>query len=92
MANIKIAELQSNLLEEVSATDLEAVHGGIIAPPPPPSIQAVGSSSGVGVGFSSGGSTRVITNSGSSLTGTLGNFTVQFGTVSQGDTSPFLIF
>ncbi|WP_267894914.1 hypothetical protein [Nostoc sp. 'Lobaria pulmonaria (5183) cyanobiont'] len=28
MANIKIAELQSSLLEEVSVIDLDAVHGG----------------------------------------------------------------
>ncbi|MEH2091557.1 hypothetical protein [Nostoc sp.] len=82
MANIKIAELQSNLLEEVSATDLEAVHGGA------PGIQAVGSSSGVGVGFSNGGSTGVQTVSQSFLSGTLGNFTVTFQTQSQGFTSP----
>ncbi|MCC5668240.1 hypothetical protein LC653_31355 [Nostoc sp. CHAB 5784] len=84
MANIKIAELQSSLLEEVSATDLEAVHGGQT-----PGVQAVGSSSGVGVGFSSGGSSGVETVSQSSLGGTLGNFTVVFGTASRGFTLPF---
>ena len=91
MANIKIAELQSSLLEEVSATDLEAVHGGGPgggSPAPTPGVQAVGSSSGVGVGFSNGGSTGVSTQSSSFLTGTLGNFTVQFQTLSQGFTAP----
>lgn len=83
MANIKIAELQSSLLEEVSVIHLDAVHGGT------PGIQAVGSSSGVGVGFSNGGSSSVITQSSSLLTGTLGDFTVTFGTRSQGSTSPF---
>ncbi|MFN6481039.1 hypothetical protein [Nostoc sp. DedQUE07] len=87
MANIKIAELQSSLLEEVSVIDLEAVHGGV-TPPPTPGIQAVGSSSGVGVGFSNGGSSAVQTTSQSFLSGTLGNFTVQFGTQSQGFTFP----
>jgi hypothetical protein len=82
MANIKIAELQSSLLEEVSATDLEIVHGGTTG------IQAVGSTSGVGVGFSNGGSSLVTTNSFSNLSGTLGNFTVSFGTTSQGITLP----
>ncbi|MEI2582003.1 hypothetical protein [Scytonema sp. PRP1] len=83
MANIKIAELQSSLLEEVSATDLEAVHGGDT-----PGIQAVGSTSGVGVGFSNGGSTGVATKSFSDLSGTLGNFLVTFGTETKAFTSP----
>ncbi|AUB42420.1 hypothetical protein COO91_08548 [Nostoc flagelliforme CCNUN1] len=83
MANIKIAELQSSLLEELSATDLEAVHGGQA-----PGIQAVGSTSAVGVGFSNGGSTGVSTESSSFLSGNLGNFTVQFGSFTNGFTSP----
>ncbi len=82
MANIKIAELQSSLLEEVSVIDLGAVHGGTTG------IQAVGSSSGVGVGFSNGGSSLVTTESSSLLTGTLGNFTVTFGTETLGRTTP----
>ncbi|MDZ7969311.1 MAG: hypothetical protein RM368_30930 [Nostoc sp. DedSLP03] len=87
MANIKIAEL-SSLLEEVSATDLETVHGGV-TPPATPGIQATGSTSGVGIGFSAGGSTGVSTNSFSNLNGTVGNFFVNFGTSTQGFTSPF---
>ncbi|MCC5608968.1 hypothetical protein LC612_19830 [Nostoc sp. CHAB 5834] len=92
MANIKIAELQSSLLEEVSATDLEAVHGGrrggSPAPAPAPSIQATGSTSAVGIGFSAGGSTGVITESFSNLTGNVGAFDVRFGSFTQGFTSP----
>lgn len=84
MANIKIAELQSSLLEEVSATDWEAVHGGQT-----PGIQAVGSSTGTGLGISQGGgSTLVFSNSFSSITGRVGAATVLFGTVAGGSSSP----
>ncbi|MEH1816277.1 MAG: hypothetical protein V7K26_31795 [Nostoc sp.] len=81
MANIKIAELQSSLLEEVSATDLEAVHGGA-------GIQATGSTSSAALGFSNGGSTAVATESTSQLDGTVGNFFVFFGSRTQGFTFP----
>ncbi len=83
MANIKITELQSSLLEEVSVIDLDAVHGGQA-----PGVQAVGSTSAVGVGFSSGGSSAVATESFSVLTGQLGAFNVTFGSRTLGATSP----
>ncbi|MEH1948802.1 MAG: hypothetical protein V7K77_17895 [Nostoc sp.] len=82
MANIKIAELQSSLLEEVSTTDLEAIHGGA------PGIQVTGSTSGVGLGFANGGRTFTATQSDSFLDGTLGAFVVRFGTLSRGETAP----
>ncbi|MBN3941304.1 MAG: hypothetical protein V7L21_21850 [Nostoc sp.] len=83
MANIKIAELQSSLLEEVSVIDLDAVHGGT-APP----IQAVGGTSGGVIGFASGGSTTSTSNSFTFISGQLGNAFVAFGTTAQGTTSP----
>ncbi|MDZ8035754.1 MULTISPECIES: hypothetical protein [unclassified Nostoc] len=89
MANIKIAELQSSLLEKVSATDLETVHGGVTPPPTPaPGIQVTGSTSGVGLGFANGGRTFTATQSDSFLDGTLGAFVVRFGTLSRGETAP----
>ncbi|WP_375478852.1 hypothetical protein [uncultured Nostoc sp.] len=85
MANIKIAELQSSLFEEVSATDLDAVHGGQI---PGTGTQIVGATSGVGVTFANGGSAAFSTESRSFLTGRPENFFLSFGTVSGGGTSP----
>ena len=83
MANIKIAELESGLFEEVSATDLESVNGGQAA-------QFTGSTSGAILGFSAGGgSTSVGSQSTSQLTGTVGDFNVFFGTQTFGFTSPF---
>ncbi|MCC5651684.1 hypothetical protein LC609_17990 [Nostoc sp. XA013] len=81
MANIKIAELQSSLFEEVSATDLDAVHGG-------QGVQVVGATSGIGVTFANGGSAAFSTESRSFLTGTPQNFSLIFGTDSRGGTSP----
>ena len=81
MANIKIAELQSSLFEEVSATDLDAVHGG-------QGTQIVGATSGVGVTFANGGSAAFSTESRSFLTGTPQNFRLDFGTTSNGFTLP----
>jgi len=82
MANIKIAELQSSLLEKVSATDLEAIHGG-------QGVQAVGSSTGAGLGISQGGgSTFVFVGSSSNFDGILGAFTVGFRTIAQSGSSP----
>ncbi|WP_445627488.1 hypothetical protein [Nostoc sp. DSM 114167] len=82
MANIKIAELQSSLLEEVSATDLDAVHGGA------PGIQAVGGTSGGVLGFASGGSTISNSSSFTFANGQLGNAFVTFGSAAQGITLP----
>jgi len=81
MANIKIAELQSSLLEEVSARDWEAVHGG-------QGTQVVGATSGVGITFTNGGSAGVTTGSESLLTGTLAAFRLDFRTFSNGSTFP----
>lgn len=83
MANIKIYELQSGLLEEVSGTDLEAVNGGDGA-------QFVGSTSGTILGFSSGGGrTNVTSTSVSNLDGVVGDFNVKFGTQTSGFSLPF---
>ncbi|MBW4669418.1 MAG: hypothetical protein KME60_18865 [Cyanomargarita calcarea GSE-NOS-MK-12-04C] len=83
MSNIKIAELESGLLNELSATDLEVVYGGAGA-------QFTGSSSGTILGFSAGGgSTSVQSQSFSILSGTVPSFNVNFGTVTTGFTSPF---
>lgn len=83
MANIKIVELESGLLDELSATDLEVVYGGTGA-------QFTGSTSGAILGFSNGGgSTNVTSLSLSSLSGTLNAFTVSFGTQTSGVTSSF---
>lgn len=82
MANIKIAELESGLLDELSATDLEVVYGGDGA-------QFTGSSSGTILGFSfGGGSTSVNSVSISELSGTVPAFNVRFGTQTFGFTSP----
>ncbi|WP_104906552.1 hypothetical protein [Nostoc sp. 'Lobaria pulmonaria (5183) cyanobiont'] len=85
MANIKIAELQSSLLEEVSVIDLDAVHGGVKSKP---GIQAVGGSSGGGLGVAiNNGSTLGIVNSFAIVSGQLGSADVEFGTQFQGFTS-----
>jgi hypothetical protein len=82
MANIKIYELQSGLLDEISVKDLEVVYGGEGA-------QFVGSSSGTILGFSNGGGrTDVTSTSISFLTGAPPAFTVQFGTETKGASSP----
>ena len=84
MANIKIGELQSSLLEEVSATDLDAVHGGQI-----PGVQAVGTSTGTVLGISvGGGSTFVASESSSSVSGQVGAADVTFGTFVTGRSFP----
>ncbi|WP_375478854.1 hypothetical protein [uncultured Nostoc sp.] len=84
MANIKIAELQSSLFEEVSATDLDAVHGGQI-----PGVQAVGNSTGTVLGISQGGgSTFVSSESFSSVSGRVGAADVTFGTLVRGISFP----
>jgi len=83
MSNIKIAELESGLLDELSATDLEVVYGGEGA-------QFTGSTSGTILGFAAGGgSTFVSSNSFSFLDGTVPAFFVNFGTSTSGFTSPF---
>ncbi|MEH2172251.1 hypothetical protein [Nostoc sp.] len=82
MANIKIAELQSSLLEEVSVIDLDAVHGGATG------IQAVGGSSGGALGIAIGGSTISNSSSFTFANGQLGNAFVTFGSVAQGVTLP----
>jgi len=83
MANIKIVELQSDLIEELSDVDLEAVNGGDGA-------QFTGSSSGTILGFSlGGGRTNVTSTSISNLSGTPDNFLVSFGTQTSGFTLPF---
>lgn len=83
MANIKISELQSSLLDEISVKDLEVVYGGQDA-------QFVGSTSGTILGFSSGGgSTNVTSTSISKLDGVVGAFDVTFGTETKGSSSPF---
>ncbi|GAB1541077.1 hypothetical protein NUACC21_37470 [Scytonema sp. NUACC21] len=84
MASIKIAELQSGLFEEVSATDLEAVNGGTT-----PGAQFTGSTSGAILGFASGGGTTSVgSQSTSQLSGVVGNFNVFFGTQTFGFTTP----
>ncbi|BAZ26350.1 hypothetical protein NIES4073_72560 [Kalymmatonema gypsitolerans NIES-4073] len=83
MANIKISDLQSGLLDEISVKDLEVVYGGEGA-------QFVGSTSGTILGFSSGGgSTNVSSKSISQLDGVVGAFDVTFGTITTGSSSPF---
>jgi len=85
MGIIKIAELESSLLEEVSATDLEAINGGTSVP----GAQFTGSTSGAILGFANGGgSTSVGSQSFSELSGTVGNFDVRFGTQTFGFTTP----
>ena len=87
MANIKIAELQSSLLEEVSATDLNAVHGGQRSQIP--GVQAVGNSTGTVLGISvGGGGTFVSSESFSSVSGRVGAADVTFGTFVTGFSFP----
>jgi hypothetical protein len=83
MATIKISELQSGLLDEISVEDLEAVYGGEGA-------QFVGSTSGAILGFSfGGGRTAVQSTSISILTGTPPLANVSFGTRTDGASLPF---
>ncbi|MEH2330612.1 hypothetical protein [Nostoc sp.] len=81
MANIKIAELQSSLLEEVSVIDLDAVHGGA-------DFQVVAATTGLGVGFNNGGgSSSTNTTTASFFSGSEENFRFQIGTFTVGRTS-----
>jgi len=85
MATIKISELQSGLLDEMSVEDLEAVYGG-----EGEGAQFVGSTSGTILGFSfGGGRTSVQSTSISELTGTPPLANVRFGTQTSGGSSPF---
>ncbi|MEH2044884.1 hypothetical protein [Nostoc sp.] len=82
MANIKIAELQSSLLEEVSVIDLDAVHGGA------PGFQVVGATTGLGVGYTNnGGSSFTNTTTASLFSGSEEAFLFQVGTFTVGRTS-----
>ncbi|MEH2330609.1 hypothetical protein [Nostoc sp.] len=80
MANIKIAELQSSLLEEVSVIDLDAVHGGA-------GLQFNGTTTGGGIGYASSGRATIISNSYSFLSGESRSVDIEFGTATQGFTS-----
>ncbi|WP_445627486.1 hypothetical protein [Nostoc sp. DSM 114167] len=82
MANIKIAELQSSLLEEVSATDLDAVHWGAAG------VQITAATSQTFIGFTNGGSSLANGTSQSVLQGTVNNFRLDFGSATFGVTSP----
>ncbi|MEH2286592.1 hypothetical protein [Nostoc sp.] len=80
MTNIKIAELQSSLLEEVSVIDLDAVHGG---------FQVVGATTGLGVAFiNNGGSSFTNTTTGTLFSGSEEAFRFEIGTFTVGRTSP----
>ncbi|MEH2044881.1 hypothetical protein [Nostoc sp.] len=82
MANIKIAELQSSLLEEVSVIDLDAVHGGA------PGFQFNATTTGGGIGYASGGTATIISNSYSFLSGESRSVDIELGTATQALTSP----
>ncbi|MEH2286589.1 hypothetical protein [Nostoc sp.] len=82
MANIKIAELQSSLLEKVSVIDLDAVHGGARG------LQFNGTTTGGGIGYASSGTATIISNSYSFLSGDSKSVDIEFGTATQGFTSP----
>jgi hypothetical protein len=86
MATIKISDLQSGLLDEMSVEDLEAVYGG-----EGEGAQFVGSTSGTILGFSfGGGRTSVQSTSISELhRHTSFGANVRFGTQTSGGSSPF---
>ncbi|MEH2260834.1 hypothetical protein [Nostoc sp.] len=81
MANIKIAELQSSLLEEVSVIDLDAVHGG--------AFQFVGTTTGGGIGSAYGGRGSIVSNSYGFASGDSKSVDIEYGTATQGYTFPF---
>ncbi|MBN3941306.1 MAG: hypothetical protein V7L21_21860 [Nostoc sp.] len=82
MANIKIAELQSSLLEEVSVIDLDAVHGGGTG------VQVTAATSATFIGFTNGGSSLANATSQSVLQGTVQAFRLDVGSATFGITSP----
>ncbi|MEH2260837.1 hypothetical protein [Nostoc sp.] len=79
MANIKIAELQSSLLEEVSVIDLDAVHGG---------FQVFTAATGVGAAYTQGGSSFTNITTGTIFSGNEQFFRLETIAYGVGRTSP----